>query len=132
MPGKQKEETVQASNSGGGSFIANANELATLATTRGRKATDSKYLAEVKHALDNPTVFEGDKVVKGEVHGIKCTEFRKAAWIGPELRKAAKQLGIPDRITVRDRSANTSAEHPHGFVLYWVKPEDAKAESESE
>lgn len=107
-----------------GTFLLNPAELASLTSARGRKATDSEYLEQVKAAQAFPTTFNKDGgIVTGDVHGIAVTATKKASWIGPQLRKAAKQLGIdPKYFTVLDRSTSVSESHPMGFVAYWVKP----------
>jgi hypothetical protein len=121
--GAHANATASGTNPTKGAFILNDNELAALASARGRKATDSEYLAQMRDAVDNPTVFVDGQVTQGEIHGIDLTESLKAAWVGPQLRKAAKQLGCGDRITVLDRSGSVSDDHPFGFMAYWIKPE---------
>lgn len=116
----------------GKAFVLNPNELTTLKTARGRKPTDSPYLDRVKVAMDSPTTFDSEgNLSTGDVHGISLTENLKASWVRPQLYKAAKQLGLDSkRITVLDRSANTSKDHPHGFVAYWVSPAGEATEAE--
>lgn len=127
---------VQANATGsdnGGKFVLNDEELTGLSGVRGRKATDSAYLAEVKEALENPTRYVKGELVSGDIHAIRITDTRKAAWIQPQLRKASKQLGIdPKLFTVLDRSGTVSKNAPMGFVAYFVKAEDAPTEPASE
>lgn len=115
----------------GGKFTLDTSDLENLTGTRGRKPVDSVYLAEVENAMKNPTIFKKGELLQGDIHAIKVTETRKAAWIGPQLRKAAKQLGVDTKaFTVLDRTGSARPNAPLGFVAYWVK--DLATDSESE
>lgn len=120
---KNSETNAAKQIDNGGTFILSDAELTGLSGTRGRKSVDSVYLVEVQNAKDHPTVFTAkDGLVSGDIHAIKITDTRKAAWIGPQLRKAAKQLGIDTKdFTVLDRSGSVTSHAPMGFVAYWVK-----------
>lgn len=109
-----------------GAFVLNDSELGNLIGQRGRKATDSIYLAEMKEAISNPAKFEKGTYVSGLVAGVKCTATRKGPYIEAQLRKAGKQLGLATAdFQVLNRSENTSQEQPFGFVAYFVKAKDA-------
>jgi len=102
---KADKATVDANK--GSLFELNDDELASLKSTRGRKATPSVYLAEVTAALEskseNPT-------------GVRLSATVKAPWVQAQLRKAAKELGIEKRITIYNREEK-------GFVAFVIKPE---------
>lgn len=100
----------------GSTFILNDAELETLKSTRGRKATDSVYLAEVKAAIES-----------GDVCGIRLTAAVKAPYVQAQLRKAAKALGIEKAITVYNREESKSDANPHGFVAYKIVKAEADA-----
>lgn len=91
-------------------FKLSDDDLASLKSTRGRKATPSIYLAEVKAAMQ----------ALGEPQGIKLTGNMKASKVSAELRKAAKELKIEKQITVFNREER-------GFVAFIVnKPKEEK------
>ncbi len=88
-------------------FELNDDELSSLKSTRGRKATPSVYLPEVTAALES----KSDNPV-----GVRLSATVKAPWVQAQLRKAAKELGIEKRITIYNREEK-------GFVAFVVKPE---------
>jgi hypothetical protein len=113
--------TDKASNKGTSTtaFLLEDDELAELEGKRGRKATDSEYLAEVDEALAH----------RGDVYGIKCAKpgdtnpaTPKAAWVAAQIRKGFKQREIDIKFyTVYNREEK-------GFVAFVAKPEEAPAE----
>lgn len=106
-----------------GVFILNASEVESLSPKRGRAVKPSEYLEEVQVAIHNPTAWLAGELVAGDVHAIRLSETRKASWVGPQLRKAAKQLDLePKRLRVLDRSGSINKDAPHGFVAFWVVP----------
>jgi hypothetical protein len=107
---------AEQNNTSGAAFLLNDDELESLASSRGRKAVPSVYAAEVAEAVKHP----GDKF------GLKCTATAKAAWIGAQLRKGFKDVGIESAdYTVWNREEK-------GFVAFAYSPKAVESETPAE
>lgn len=107
---------TSVADNGGGSFVLGDAELTLLVSARGRKATDSVYLDDIKTAIANGDAMNGV--------GVRITEARKGPWIAAQLRKGFKQLEVdPKDYSVFDRTE-------HGFIAYKVKPAAEETVSE--
>lgn len=102
---KADADTVNANK--GTLFELNDDELDSLKSTRGRKATPSVYLAEVREAVER-----GDETPVG----IRLSATVKSPWVQAQIRKAAKELGVEKRVVVYNREEK-------GFVAFKVKNE---------
>lgn len=101
---KADTETVAANK--GKLFDLNDEELESLKSTRGRKATPSVYLAEVESAV---------QANDGRPVGIRLSATVRSPWVQAQLRKASKALGLEKRMTIYNREEK-------GFVAFVIKP----------